>query len=69
MAYQLLLCSPAYAAPEGGVVTSGAAAIVQSGNVTDINQSTQNAAINWQSFSVKPVETVNFNQPNSSSSS
>jgi filamentous hemagglutinin family protein len=67
MAYQLMLCSPVYAAPEGGVVTSGTATISSSGNVTNIDQSSQNAAINWQSFSVKPVETVNFNQPNVSS--
>jgi filamentous hemagglutinin family protein len=65
--YGLLASGPVLAAPQGGVVTSGSAAISQSGNVTNINQATQKAAINWQSFSVKPVETVNFNQPNSSS--
>jgi filamentous hemagglutinin family protein len=56
----------ASAAPAGGVVTSGAAAISQSGAVTNINQSTQKAAINWQGFSIGASETVNFNQPNSS---
>lgn len=65
--YGLALSGIAYGAPQGGVVTSGSAAIVQSGNTTNINQSTQKAAINWQSFSVKPVETVSFNQPNASS--
>ena len=65
--YQLLVCSPALAAPQGGVVTSGNAAINQAGNVTNINQSTNKASINWQSFSTKPAETVNFNQPNASS--
>jgi filamentous hemagglutinin family protein len=63
----LLASSPAFAAPQGGVVTSGSATINQAGNVTNINQSTNAAAINWQSFSVKPVETVNFNQPSASS--
>ena len=58
-----LLAGPALAAPTGGVVTSGTAAIVQSGNTTNINQSTNKASINWQTFSIKPAETVNFNQP------
>ena len=58
-----LLAGPALAAPTGGVVTSGTAAINQSGNITNINQSTNKASINWQTFSIKPAETVNFNQP------
>jgi filamentous hemagglutinin family protein len=57
----------ASAAPSGGVVTSGNANISQSGNVTNINQSSGKASINWNDFSVKANETVNFNQPNSSS--
>jgi len=32
--YQILVCSPALASPQGGVVTSGTAAINQTGNVT-----------------------------------
>ncbi len=58
-----LLAGPLLAAPTGGVVTSGTAAIVQSGNTTNINQSTNKASINWQTFSIAPAETVNFNQP------
>ena len=54
----------ANAAPSGGVVTSGNATINQSGNITNINQSTQKASINWNDFSVKANEIVNFNQPN-----
>ena len=65
--YGLLVSGPALAAPQGGVVTSGSAAINQSGHVTNINQSTSKASINWQSFSTAPAETVNFNQPNASS--
>jgi filamentous hemagglutinin family protein len=53
-----------FAAPSGGVVTSGSASISQSGKVTNINQSTQKASINWQKFNVAHDETVNFNQPN-----
>lgn len=55
------------AAPIGGVVTSGTASIVSSGSVTNITQTTQKAAINWQDFSIGTTETVNFNQPNISS--
>ena len=55
------------ASPIDGVVTSGSASISQSGNIININQSTQKASINWQSFSIANGETVNFNQPNSSS--
>ena len=63
----LVFSSSAYAAPSGGVVTAGQATINQSGNTTTINQSTQNAAINWQKFGINSSETVNFVQPNVSS--
>jgi filamentous hemagglutinin family protein len=56
-----------FAAPTGGVVTSGAASINQNGTVTNINQTSNKATINWQNFSIRTNETVNFNQPNSSS--
>ena len=36
-------------------------------NTTNINQSSNKAIINWQDFSIKSNETVNFNQPNSNS--
>jgi len=62
-----LLPSQALAAPTGGVVTTGAANIVQSGSITDINQSSHKATINWHSFSTAASETVNFNQPNAAS--
>jgi filamentous hemagglutinin family protein len=57
----------ASAAPSGGEVTSGTASISQSGTVTNIDQSTSKASINWTDFSIAANETVNFNQPNSSS--
>lgn len=53
-----------YAAPSGGVVTSGNATISQSGKITNINQSTNKASINWNKFNIASDETVNFNQPN-----
>ncbi|MFZ2969136.1 MAG: filamentous hemagglutinin N-terminal domain-containing protein [Sulfuricurvum sp.] len=55
-----------FASPSGGVVNAGNATISQNGSTTNINQSTQRASINWQSFSIAPTETVNFVQPNSS---
>lgn len=67
LGYRLLVTGPAQAAPQGGVVTSGSATISQAGAVTTINQATNKASINWQSFSTKPTETVNFNQPSASS--
>jgi filamentous hemagglutinin family protein len=56
------------AAPTGGQVSSGNASISQSGVITTINQSSQHANINWNSFNVGENETVNFVQPNSQSS-
>jgi filamentous hemagglutinin family protein len=63
----MVLHRPALAGPEGGSVVAGQAGISQSGSVTNINQSTDKAIINWQSFSVGAKETVNFNQPGASS--
>jgi filamentous hemagglutinin family protein len=57
--------APVLVGPNGqGGVTSGSATVVQNGNVTNINQSSQAATINWWSFGSKPSETINFNQPN-----
>ncbi|RXJ67421.1 hypothetical protein CRV08_10865 [Halarcobacter ebronensis] len=60
----LLTTTSLFSAPSGGVVTSGSATINQSGSVTNINQSSQKASINWNKFSIDKNETVNFNQPN-----
>ncbi|RXJ96788.1 hypothetical protein CRU94_01370 [Arcobacter sp. AHV-9/2010] len=59
----LVVASNLYSAPSGGTVVSGNATINQNGNTTNINQSSQKASINWQDFSIKSNETVNFNQP------
>ena len=56
-----------YAAPAGGVVSAGSASIAASAAKTTITQSSQNVAINWQSFSIAAGEAVQFVQPNSSS--
>src|SRR5437764_7367559 len=51
------------ARPMGGQVVAGSASIAQSAAATNVNQSTQRAAIDWQSFNVGNQHTVNFNQP------
>ena len=55
--------SHAVAAPQGGAVVGGQADITVTGHRTEITQSSQRAAIDWQSFSVNRDETVNFNVP------
>ncbi len=60
----MITTSSLYAAPSGGTVVSGTATISQNANTTNINQSSNKAIINWQDFSIKSNETVNFNQPN-----
>ncbi|AHG42101.1 filamentous hemagglutinin outer membrane protein [Pseudomonas syringae CC1557] len=58
--------SGAYALPVGGAVSAGSATIGSGGGTTTITQSSQNAAINWQSFNIGTGESVNFVQPNGS---
>ncbi len=53
--------------PTGGTVTQGQASFSTSGSQLNINQTSANAFINWQSFNIGSGETVNFNQPSSSS--
>ena len=60
----LAAASSAYANPKGGQVSAGSAAITQtSSSRLDIVQSTDRAAIDWQSFSIAPNEQTNFQQP------
>jgi filamentous hemagglutinin family protein len=54
------------ALPSGGKVVAGSAVITQSGLQTNINQSSQRAVVNWDSFNVGKDASVNFNQPNAS---
>ena len=56
-----------HALPEGGQVTAGSAAIQRSGATLTVNQATDRAAIDWQSFGVAAAEAVRFNQPGASS--
>jgi filamentous hemagglutinin family protein len=71
----LLLCvGPVLAAPPaptelptGGQVSAGQAVITQSAARMDINQSSQRAVIDWQTFNIGSQAHVNFNQPSASS--
>ena len=62
---------PAFAGdvlPTNGTLTAGSASIVRTNPSTlNINQGTNQAIINWNSFSVGRGDTVNFNQPGTSS--
>ncbi len=51
------------ARPTGGQVVAGNASISQSPSTTTITQSTQRAAVNWQSFNVGAQQSVQFQQP------
>ncbi len=64
----LLAAAPAAANPLGGQVVGGQATIATTapGTLT-IQQSSQRAAINWQSFNIAPAETTRFVQPSASS--
>src|ERR1700748_2670512 len=54
--------------PSNGTVTAGSASIVRTNPSTlNINQGTNQAIINWNSFSVGHGDTVNFNQPGNTS--
>ncbi|MDO6748623.1 beta strand repeat-containing protein, partial [Gilvimarinus sp. 1_MG-2023] len=61
------LSSGVYGAPDGGVVIDGNANIHRYGNMTDINQHSQNTTIVWDSFDIDASEIVNFLQPNDTS--
>src|SRR5688572_19533453 len=63
----MLVFSPAMAGPEGGTVAGGAATISGQGSShVTVNQSSQNAIVNWNTFNVGTGERVQFQQPNSS---
>ncbi len=63
----LLFNLPVYAAPSGGSVVHGQAEITHNGSNTTINQGSNSAIINWDSFDINKGESVHFNQNSSSS--
>lgn len=67
-----LLTQPFYltylhATPTGGEIVGGTGSITQTDIATTIYQSSQNLAVDWQSFDVNTNEKVNFIQPSTSS--
>ena len=64
----LFFSSHAWALPEGENVTAGTAVFDRSqANTLTVNVSTDRMIANYNSFSIAGAETVNFNQPSSSS--
>lgn len=60
--------APAYANPEGGVVSAGSAVISGTGTDTvHIHQSSDRAVIDWSGFDIAPHETTQFFQPSATS--
>ncbi len=55
------------ARPVGGQVVAGQASIAQTANKTTITQTTQNAAVNWQSYNIGSGQTVQYIDPSSKS--
>lgn len=53
----------AFALPQGGVVSGGAAGIRSAGGSTTIHQYTDRAVVDWQSFDIQNTESVTFAQP------
>ncbi len=61
------LSGAAQALPTSPSVNAGTATVATSGTAMTVTQSTPNASLNWQSFSIASGESVRFAQPNASS--
>jgi len=55
------------ALPQGGQVQAGSATATTQGSTLTVNQSTNNAVINWNTFNIGAGGTVNINMPGSTS--
>jgi filamentous hemagglutinin family protein len=66
MTTSLLICStPSWALPTGDQLLAGQANVtIPSANVMQIDQTSQQAIINWQTFSIAQNQAVNIQQPN-----
>ncbi|MBA3582215.1 MAG: filamentous hemagglutinin N-terminal domain-containing protein [Gammaproteobacteria bacterium] len=62
----LTLQSYADVLPTDGIVTTGSAVISQTGNDMTVTQSSNQAVIDWQTFSIGSNSSVTFNQPSTS---
>jgi filamentous hemagglutinin family protein len=65
VAVALACGSAGHASPTGGTVVAGDASITSVPGNTTIHQTSQNAALNWQSFDIGVTDAVRFVQPNS----
>ncbi len=66
LAASLVLANAVQANPSGHTVAAGSATVSSNGNELTITQHSQNAIINWQSFSNAYGEQIRFVQPSSS---
>ena len=65
---QPAIAGPPSILPQGGSVAAGHATIgAASNNNLTVNQGSQNAVINWNSFSIGQPNTVTYHQPNAAS--
>ncbi|WP_161485653.1 filamentous hemagglutinin N-terminal domain-containing protein, partial [Polynucleobacter sp. MWH-Tro8-2-5-gr] len=66
--YSSAFAAPALnALPTGGTVAAGQVAISQSGNTLTVNQTTNQAIVNWNSFNIGANAKVVINQPSANS--
>lgn len=63
----MLVATCTFANPVLENVASGNVTVQQSGNTTEVNQTSQQAIVNWQSFNINANEKTQFVQPNASS--
>ncbi|WP_245987034.1 filamentous hemagglutinin N-terminal domain-containing protein [Azospirillum thermophilum] len=61
------LAPDALANPQNGQVVAGQATISSSGTRLEVRQSTEQAIVNWHSFSIGPGEHTHFQQPSAAS--
>ncbi|KXU86708.1 hemagglutinin [Caballeronia megalochromosomata] len=59
----VLACAHAHAEPTGARVVAGSGSVTSAGANTTIQQNSGRLAIDWNSFSTRPGESVTFNQP------
>src|SRR4051794_19423553 len=55
----------AHAGPTGGTVVTGRGTINQTGDITTVQQQSQNLSLDWENFNIARSETVQFVQPSS----
>ena len=67
VAYAFVAGTHAWAGPAGEQVVAGQASVSRAGANTLITQTSDRAAINWQSFNIGAAESVRFAQPSVSS--